>query len=105
MDAFPSRLRDAGRSARGLERVHELPVVTRDRGDSGLPRHLSCPEIDEWIPEARATNGKANEAWNAGRRAQPFVHLAIVLTPAEHDATRRVAAAAPRRRHNGLAVR
>src|SRR5450631_1208825 len=73
-----------------FEDVHEFPVPSSNLEHCDLPRRLLGSVLHQRVPEAGPSDGKADEAGDAGGGAQPLSHLAVILTASEHDATHSV---------------
>jgi hypothetical protein len=87
-----------------LEQIYELAIAPRDFGDNLLARRFFAPPGNQRIPESRAADRKADEAWHTGRNRKPVSHLLIVLAAAENDAIDPIAAGRPGRCYNLLAI-
>ena len=87
-----------------LEGVHELPIASGDLGHGGLARGLFPQPVDQRFPKNGATNRKADEAPDCGRRGQPFAHLPVVLAAAQDDAADVVTAAPAGDGHDPFAI-
>ena len=87
-----------------LEDLDEFPIAAGDLGHRGFPCHLLRAPIDKRLPEARASDGEANEARHSSRGCQPFANLLIVLTPTQNDTTDSCAAVPTRSGNNPFAV-
>src|SRR5258708_12109575 len=82
-------------SPRALEGGHNLTIPALDVVDRLLARDLFGAPRDQWVPEAGASNGEADEPRYCGCGLEPFMNLSVIFSAPEDDATDSVPSAPP----------
>src|SRR5215468_10209935 len=85
----------SGTPLSAFEDVDELPVASRDLGDSSVPGELTGPPIDHRLPEGGPADREANETGNRRCDFQPLLDILVVCASAQNDAADLVPTAAP----------
>ena len=105
---LPAKTRCGGVPLCALWRVSKIStnslIAAGNLGHRCFPCHLLRAPVDKRLPEARPSDGEANEARHSSRGCQPFANLLIVLTPTQNDTTDLCAAVPARSSHNPFAV-